>query len=322
VAFACAVAEIRIASRLLLLLEIGSVGFILVLFLIVLIHNPGPLFSRDQLTLHGLTVHGLVLGLAFAAYTLAGFENSATLGAESRNPRRDIPQAVLGTVLIGGLLTVLAGYIEVLGLPNGKLAASAAPLSSLASVGGVGWFSWIIDLCIVASEFSCLLANCNGAARILFTLGRDGALPRAFGRASQRRGQPWFALACITIAGAVVTTAFAVTAVPPLVAFAYIGTLVGYLFLCIYTAAIVISVIRAVRTRALGPALIAAALAGLAIIGIAMYFSFVPLPSGGYRAVAWIFLATAAVALLGLAAAVRIRPPWWQRLGRWGGTSG
>jgi amino acid transporter len=318
VAFALAVAEIRIASRVLLLLEVGSVGFILALFLIVLLHNPGPLFSHAQLTLHGLTVHGLVLGLAFAAYTLAGFENSATLGAESRNPRRDIPQAVLGTVLIGGLLTVLAGYIEVLGLPGGRLGAAAAPLSALANVAGVGWFSWILDLCIVASEFSCLLANCNGAARLLYTLGRDGALPRAFGRAS-RRGQPRFALICITAGGAVVTTVFAVTSVPPLQAFAYIGTLIGYLFLCIYTAAIVIAIIHAVRTRSLGFILIAASLAGLAIIGIALYFSFIPLPAGGYRVVAWIFLGLAAAVLLGLAAALRSRPAWWRQLGRSGG---
>lgn len=164
-------------------------------------------------------------------------------------------------------------------------------------------------------EFSCLLANFNGAARVLYTLGRDGALPRVFGRASARHGQPWFALLCLLAVGATVTTVFAVTSVAPLQAFGYIGTLVGYLFLCLYATAIVIAAIYATRTRSLSATLIAATLVGLAIIAIAFYYSFVPLPSGAYRVVVWVFAAIAAAALLGLAAAARLRPPWWQRLG-------
>ena len=51
----------------------------------------------------------MFLSVAFATFVMSGFENSATLGREARDPSRDIPRAVTGTILMIGALYVVAG---------------------------------------------------------------------------------------------------------------------------------------------------------------------------------------------------------------------
>ncbi|GAA4994639.1 APC family permease [Yinghuangia aomiensis] len=307
--------DVRIASRALLILEGVSVALIVILLGIALLRYHGPFVDHAQLGLHGVTMHGMFLSVAFAMYVMSGFENSATLGKEARNPNRDIPRAVNGTILMVGVLYVISGYVEVLLLPADKLATSAAPLNDIANNADIGWASWIIDLCVAVSFFSCMLAVTNTGARVLYTLSRDRVLPRIFSRVTARHGEPWFAVLLITASTLVTVLIFACMPTPPIEAYAYLGTLGGYFFIGVYLMVIALTLLHAGRNRSLTGLLLGAGVIGTATMVLAMYFSFVPLPEGPYRTVFWIFIALTAVSLAGAAFGAALKPRWWRNIG-------
>ena len=200
-------------------------------------------------------------------------------------------------------------------LPGGALAASPAPLDDIARAAHMSWFSGAVDLCVALSFYSCLLAVTNTGARVLYTLSRDRVLPRALSHATARHGEPWFAVLLITASALATVMVFAAMPTPPMTAYGYLGTLDGYFFIGVYLMVIALTLLHAVRSRALSALLAAAGLVGTTTLALALYFSFIPLPSGPYRAIFWIFVVTTAVVLIGAAFGGAVRPRWWRALG-------
>jgi amino acid transporter len=120
---------------------------------------------------------GLGFGMVFSVLSFAGFEGAATLGEETRNPRRNIPIALLATVLGSGVFFVFVAYCEVIGFgPNGmkELGHSEAPLNDLALRYASPQLAIVLDLAAAASCFSSVLGSLAAAARMAFALGRGG----------------------------------------------------------------------------------------------------------------------------------------------------
>jgi amino acid transporter len=145
---------------------------------------------------------GVGYGIVFAVLSFAGFEGAATLGEETNHPRRDVPVALIGTLLVSGTLFVLVSYAQVLGYGLGNiqaLAADSAPLDTLAVRYASRGYAVALDLAAALGSFACVLASLSAAGRMLFALGRAGLAPSA-GRIHPRHGTPANA---ILIAGGV-----------------------------------------------------------------------------------------------------------------------
>ena len=186
--------DARLAARLMLALEAASVLAILVLGVVVL----RAVAAKDGLT--AAPFHpdpsagwsGIGSALVFAVLSFAGFEAAATLGEETGNPKRAIPLAVMGTVVLAGLLYVFASYVQVVGFGLDHLdtlADDRAPLNTLALRYGSRDFATALDLAAALSAFSCVLGSLNAAARMLFALGRVAGVA-ALGQAHPRHGTP------------------------------------------------------------------------------------------------------------------------------------
>lgn len=306
--------DIRVSTKALLILEAVSMVFILILFVIVLANHQGGLIDHAQLSLKGTSSHGVLLSFAFALFTVAGFENAAVLGREAREPKRDIPKAMLGSVGILGVIFVASAYIEVLGLPNGTLAASPAPLNQLATLANVSWFGWIIDLCVAISFFSALLGTLNSSGRILFALGRDRVLTQRLGQ-TDRHGQPRLAIAGLLCYLSVLVLILCLITGNQVQAYDDLGTLIGYFLFVVYLVAVAMSLILAVRQRALGFMIVAGALVGAATLLNGLYFTFVPWPVGIAATLFWTFLGVMVIAaILGIYGR-STNARWWQAVG-------
>src|ERR1700754_4197647 len=118
--------------------------------------------GHDGLTLEPLNpgaspngFNGLTTGFVFAALSFVGFEAAATLGDETRGPRRIVPRAVLLSVLAVGGLYVFRVWVEVVGLggdtANG-LDGSATPWNDLAATYA-NWMKWPVIIASVSSMF-------------------------------------------------------------------------------------------------------------------------------------------------------------------------
>ncbi len=147
---------------------------------------------------------GVGLGVVFGILSFIGFDAAATLGEETRNPRRNVPLAVGGALLFVGVFYVFVMYALTAGYglnnPTNLKAflADANPFVTLAH-NDAPWLEQIVDICAVVGIFSCLMAIHNTTTRIIFSMGRDHVLPSILGRVHSRWFSPYTAIVAQTI---------------------------------------------------------------------------------------------------------------------------
>src|SRR5262249_9047087 len=142
-----------------------------------------------------------------------------TLGEEAHNPSRDIPRAILGVAIFGGIYFVVVTAAEMMGFGTGDkgLAAFASSPSLLGDLGTsyVGsWVGNVIRAGTTVSAFGCCLACTVGAARLVYAMSRDTFGDRGPGKSSAW-GAPVIATAVVTVASAIVVGIYAAVSVAP-----------------------------------------------------------------------------------------------------------
>ncbi len=221
-AYALATFPARSATRLLLSLEGITVLLIIVVAVIVLakiIFGTTP--NHQSFTLkvfspsNGVSLKDIFKGSVFGFLSFAGFEAAATLGEETKNPRRAIPRAILGTAIFGGIYFVFVTAVEMMGFGTNAAGVSAfgASGSLLGDLGEQYVTSSIGDIITAGtaiSAFGCVIACVVGATRILYALSRDGLGTPALGVVNERTGTPVRALTVVTAIVAITIVAYRV----------------------------------------------------------------------------------------------------------------
>jgi amino acid transporter len=137
---------------------------------------------------------GLSLGFPLAIYLFVGWENSAALAEEHRDPRRGVTRAVFSSIAVVGVLYVFLSYATVVGFDNNAAALAGASVPFLTAAGGVSsGLLFVAYLAGFTSICSCLIAATNSQARIIFNSGREGLLPPVVARLTRTRRTPWVA---------------------------------------------------------------------------------------------------------------------------------
>lgn len=148
-----------------------------------------------------LTLGALASGAAVAAYSYIGFDGLTLLTEETHDPRRAIPRAMIIVVLFFGALFVGVSYFAQLVHPGGSFEdVNSAALELARAIGG-NLFSSILLAGLIVGQFASGLAIQAGAARLLFAMGRDGALPRGLSFVLPRLRTPAVAITLIGITG-------------------------------------------------------------------------------------------------------------------------
>ncbi|GAC1667774.1 MAG: APC family permease [Ktedonobacteraceae bacterium] len=147
---------------------------------------------------------GVGLGVVFGILSFVGFDAAATLGEETKNPKRSVPLAVGGALVFVGLFYVFVMYALTAGYGLNNPANLKAFLNDANPIvtlthKDAPWLEQIVDLCAVAGIFSCLLAIHNTTTRIIFSMGRDRVLPAGLGRVHPRWFSPYNAIIVQTI---------------------------------------------------------------------------------------------------------------------------
>jgi amino acid transporter len=220
------ISPIRLGTRFLLIVEGTTVALIVLVALVVLVKlagGNGP--SGQGVTLSPFTLapgtgaSAIFLGIVFGFLSFAGFEAAATLGEETRQPRRDIPRAILGTAIFGGVYFVFVTWVEVMGFGSDDkgLKAFAASGSLFGDLGSqfVGeWLGDLITLGAAVSAFGCALACSVGASRLLYALARDGVAPAGLARVSSTKRTPVVAAAVVCVTALVLEVVLWVVYLP------------------------------------------------------------------------------------------------------------
>jgi amino acid transporter len=187
--------DMRLAGRLMLGLEAAAVAGIVGLCASILLQvRPGlhETAATFQPSANFGGWSGLGFGMVFCILSFGGFEGAATLGEETHDPRRNIPIALLATVIGSGVFFTFVAYCEVVGFgPLGlkALATSEAPLNDLALRYASPRLAIALDLAAAISCFSGMLGPLAAAGRVLYALGRGGLAP-ALGKVHAVYGTP------------------------------------------------------------------------------------------------------------------------------------
>src|SRR5450830_1081487 len=142
------------------------------------------------------TLSGIGYASLLAFFAFIGFEDLANVVEEAKVPQRDIPRAMVLTLLISTALYLAVAAIAVLAVPVDRLAASSAPLSLVfRAVSSISPAS--ISAIAIVATLNTILAQMTMAARVIYGLARQGDLPRVAGHVHPKTATPLFATALI-----------------------------------------------------------------------------------------------------------------------------
>jgi len=248
--WALAASNIREGTRVLLVIEATTVALILIVSVVILVRlatgtapNGNTLDFSIFTVPQGTGASAVFLGVVFGFLSFAGFEAAATLGEDSQEPRRDIPRAILGVAIFGGLYFIFVTAVEVMGFGTDakgvkEFVASGSLLGDLGSRFVAGWIGELITIGAAASAFGCALACVVGATRLLYALSRDEVGPASLGTISPRSGVPARSTATVAVgAYVIIALGWFVFGVAPFDLFVASGTIGTLILLLVYALA-------------------------------------------------------------------------------------
>jgi APA family basic amino acid/polyamine antiporter len=167
---------------------------------------------------------GIVAGAGVVFFAYIGFDAVSTAAQEAKNPQRDMPIGIIGSLLICTLL-----YILVSGIATGVMSYTELnvpdPIAVVADRAGLGWISTFIKLGAIAGLSSVILVMLMGQSRVFYTMAKDGLLPQFVNKIHPKFQTPWITSIVTGVAVAIPAGWFTVREAGSLVS---IGTLLAF----------------------------------------------------------------------------------------------
>lgn len=181
--------------------------------------------SRDS----AYGVGGLIAAASTIFFAYIGFEAVSTAGAEAKNPARDMPIGILGSLIICTILYILTCAVLVGIVPYTEL-NDPAPIAKAVNAIGLPWFAFLVKVGAFAGLSSVMLVLLYGQTRIFYTMARDGLLPSVFAKVNQKTQTP----VLNTIVVGVIAAGFAgFTSLDFLGDTTNVGTLMAFMLICV-----------------------------------------------------------------------------------------
>jgi len=135
-------------------------------------------------------IPGILAATVLVFFAYIGFDNISNLSEETKDPEKTIPRGLLISLAVSTVLYILVGLVSVSLVPWQRLATSEAPLAlAVSSVMGQSG-SDILTVAALLTTLNTVLVLLLVSSRIIYGLGREGALPRALGRVNRRTSAP------------------------------------------------------------------------------------------------------------------------------------
>jgi amino acid transporter len=288
--------DVRVSTEAGVILGIFEITVFVALSLWMLLSNSGRLTLQTFNPNNAATgpVNGIFKGMVFAVLAFVGFESSAPLGEEARNPARTIPRAVVGSAICIGFFYVFCAYAWVIGTGfdhfTRDATASADPWRDLGIVFWSG--GWVL---IFAAILNSALANANAgvtaASRVMYALGRNGVLPHAFAKTHPVHKTPAVAIIAQTILGLMVSLVLGWKYGDLITALSLIATAITIVVIVVYITVCMSTLVYFARRPERTPWLHwLVPIVGAAVFIPPLYYQYFPLPAYPLRYAVWIAL--------------------------------
>ncbi|MGW4489066.1 APC family permease [Amycolatopsis sp. NPDC004368] len=189
------------ANFILMAFQVLVIVFFVVLSLKQVLTDGHSVASADPFFHAGTTFGAISGGAAVATYSFLGFDAVTTLTEEAIEPKRTIPRAILLTALIGGGVFIVLAYVTQLVHPGFTFVDESSAAFEIARHIGGALFGAFFLAGLVVAQFASGIAAQASASRLMFAMGRDGVLPRIFGRLQPKLNTPTFAIVLTGVVG-------------------------------------------------------------------------------------------------------------------------
>lgn len=227
--------NVQLSAMLMLLLEGVSMALILVLSLIVLSEHH---FVVDavQFDVATLPWSSVGLGVVVAIFSLVGFECATAFGDEAKEPLRNIPRAVIWSLVISGAFFVFVTYAMIIGTRGAAqpLDQIDAPLNVMAQMAHVGLLQIPLSVGAMVSFFALCLSCVNAGSRVIYAMSRHGLFHGAIADAHEKNATPHIAVTIMAVVAFAVPAVLVLAHQAPLDVFNWVGTMAAFGFLVPY----------------------------------------------------------------------------------------
>jgi APA family basic amino acid/polyamine antiporter len=177
---------------------------------------------------YGFGWNGILRGAGIVFFAYVGFEAVSTAAQEAKNPQRDVPIGILGslfvcTVLYMAVAAVLTGIV-----PYSTLNV-ADPIAKAVDAVGLPWLSFIVKIGAIAGLTSVMIVLMYGQTRVFYTMAKDGLMPQIFSAVHHKYQTPWVNT---VVVGTVIGLIAATTPIDILGDLVSLGTLTAFAIIC------------------------------------------------------------------------------------------
>jgi putrescine importer len=195
---------VDIVKRVSVVLVVAQLVFATIFVAAALFHE-GVTLSIAPFYEPGVNWSQIVAGAAILCLSFLGFDAVSTLSEEAKDPKRTVPRAIMLTTILGGGIFVLLSYSAAVLLPDWQsiVSADSAGLEVMQPLGPA--ISILFITAFLAGCIASAVASQASVSRILFAMGRDSVLPRAwFGHLSGRFHTPTYSILTVAAMSLVV----------------------------------------------------------------------------------------------------------------------
>jgi len=171
---------------------------------------------------------GILHGASIVFFAYVGFEAVSTAAQEAKNPQRDIPIGIIGSLGVCTVLYILVSLV-LTGIVKYSTLDNPAPIATAVDAIGLPWLAYVVKIGAICGLSSVMLVLMYGQTRIFYTMAKDGLLPRAFSTVHSRFKTPWINT---LVVGAVSGVVAGMTPIDDLGDLVNLGTLMAFTIIC------------------------------------------------------------------------------------------
>lgn len=193
--------------------------------------NWQPFIPENEGSFGKFGVSGVLRASAVIFFAFIGFDAVSTAAQEAKNPQRDMPWGILGSLVVCTIIYILIALVMTGIAPYAELNSPAPIALAIDKAGpGLSWLSPVIKIGAIGGLASVILVMLMGQTRIFFSMANDGLFFKPFSKVHSRFGTPYLSTVITGLIASLIAGLFPISLLGELVS---IGTLLAFIIVCI-----------------------------------------------------------------------------------------
>jgi basic amino acid/polyamine antiporter, APA family len=191
--------------------------------------NWHPFIPKNTGEFGSFGLSGIMRGATLVFFAYIGFDAVSTAAQEAKNPQKDMPFGILGSLVVCTILYIAVSWL-LTGIKPYLTLDTPAPVADGAQAIGIGWGIFVIDIGAIAGLASVMLVMLLGQSRILYTMSHDGLLPKWASKIHPKFHTPYITSIVVGCFVALLAAFFNIGFLGMLVS---LGTLLAFTIVCL-----------------------------------------------------------------------------------------